>query len=83
MLENCAQQNIILINPKLTSSDNGFKDSAQLLLLSKCITLLIFIDLAYSEHEGTEMLAVFTYAKELGLEPGLNSPETSTILKLS
>ena len=30
---------------------------------------------AYSEHEGTEMLAVFTYANELSREPGLNSPE--------
>ena len=46
-----------------------------MLELSKCIILLIFIDLSYSEHEGTEMLAVFTYANELGLEPGLNSPE--------
>ena len=43
--------------------------------MSKCIILLIFIDLSYSEYEGTEMLAVFTYANELGLEPGLNSPE--------
>ena len=33
-----------------------------------------FVDLAYSEHEETEMLAVFTYANELGFEPGLNSP---------
>ena len=34
-----------------------------------------FIDLAYSEHKKTEMSAVFTYANELGFEPGLNSPE--------
>ena len=33
------------------------------------------MNLAYSEHEETEMLAVFTYAIELGFEPGLNSPE--------
>ena len=31
-----------------------------------------FADLDYSEHEETEMLAVFTYANELGFEPGLN-----------
>ena len=34
-----------------------------------------FGDLAYSEHEETEMLAVFTYANELRFEPGLSSPE--------
>ena len=34
-----------------------------------------FVDLAYSEHEETEMLTVFTYANELGFEPDLNSPE--------
>ena len=32
-------------------------------------------NLAYSEGEETEMLAVFTYANKLGFEPGLNSPE--------
>ena len=37
--------------------------------------MVIFIDRAYSEHQETEMLAVFTYADELGFEPGLNSPE--------
>ena len=47
--------------------------------MSKCIVLLIFIDLAYSEHEGTEMLAVFTYANELGPQPGLNSPEINVV----
>ena len=43
--------------------------------MSKCIVLVIFVDLAYSEHAETEMLAVFTYADEPGFEPGLNSPE--------
>ena len=37
--------------------------------------MVIFVDLAYSEHAETEMLAVSTYANELGLEPSLNSPE--------
>ena len=42
--------------------------------------LVIFVDLAYSEHAEAEMLAVFTYADELGFEPGLNSPEfTGTV----
>ena len=26
---------------------------------------LIFVDLAYSEHQETEMLAVFTYANDI------------------
>ena len=43
--------------------------------MSKCIIFGIFVDLAYSEHEETEMLAVFTYADELGFEPGFNSLE--------
>ena len=42
--------------------------------------MVIFVDLAYSEHAETEMLAVSTYANELGLEPGLNSPEMVTPL---
>ena len=37
--------------------------------------MVIFVDLAYSEHQETEMLAVFTCANELGFEPGLSSPE--------
>ena len=37
--------------------------------------MVIFVELAYSEHEETEMLAVFTSANELGFERGLNSPE--------
>ena len=37
--------------------------------------MVIFVDLAYSEHAETEMLAVFTYANELGFELGLNLPE--------
>ena len=37
--------------------------------------MVIFVDLAYSEHAETEMLAVSTNANELGFEPGLNSPE--------
>ena len=40
------------------------------------IILLIFVDLAYSEHEQTEMLTVFTYANELGFEPGLKMQMT-------
>ena len=44
--------------------------------MSKCIVLVIFVDLAYSEREETEMLAVITHANELGFEPGLNSPES-------
>ena len=38
------------------------------------------VDLAYSEHEETEMLAVYAYADELGFEPGLNSPELLCML---
>ena len=41
--------------------------------------MIIFVDLAYSEHEETGMLAVFTYANELGFEPGLNSPEIALL----
>ena len=41
---------------------------------------LIFVDLAYSELEETEMLALFTNANELGFEQGLiNSPEEKMI----
>ena len=39
--------------------------------------------LAYSEHEETEMLAVFTYPNELGFEPGLNSPENPLLKTFS
>ena len=39
-------------------------------LLSKFIVLVIFVHLAYSEYEESEILAVFTYANELGFEPG-------------
>ena len=35
----------------------------------------MFFDLAYSEHDETEMSSVFAYANELGFEPGINSPE--------
>ena len=34
-----------------------------------------FANFHYSGHKETEMLAVFTYANELGFEPGLYSPE--------
>ena len=39
--------------------------------MSKCVILVIFVDLAYSEHEEKEMLAVFTYADEFGLNQAL------------
>ena len=35
--------------------------------------MVIFVDLAYSEHEETEILAVFTYAVESGFQPGARS----------
>ena len=37
--------------------------------------LVTLVELAYSEHEETEMLSVSTYANNLGFEPGLNSPD--------
>ena len=52
-----------------------------LLQLSKCIVLVIFVDLAYLEHEETGMLAVFTYPNELGFKPGLT--HLSTLHELS
>ena len=49
--------------------------------LSKCVVLVIFVDLAYSEHEETEISTGFTYANELGFEPGVNSPELGPLAR--
>ena len=42
--------------------------------------LVIFVDLAYSEHEETEMLAVFTYANELGFYQALTHLRSEIVL---
>ena len=46
-----------------------------LIIVYFAIILAIFVDLAYSEREETEMSAVYTFANELGFEPGLKLPE--------
>ena len=51
--------------------------------LPKCILLVFFSDLAYLEHQETEMLTVFTYTDQLAFEPGLNSPEPAISLAIS
>ena len=51
--------------------------------IEKCAGTPMFyttVDLAHPEHGETEMLAIFTYANELGFGPGLNSPELSVLL---
>ena len=42
--------------------------------------LVIFVDLANSEHEETEMLAVFTYANELGFYQALTHLRSEIVL---
>ena len=54
-----------------------------LMWLPKCILLVFFSDLAYLEHQETEILAAFTYAEQLAFEPGLNLPEPAISLAIS
>ena len=45
-------------------------------IIVKMYHFVIFVYLAYSEHEETEMLAVFTFADELGFEQALTHLST-------